>query len=154
MLKQDILDAVDFEVSLTKLVLKRTWAHKHTTTLIHTGKSSATVSGVIKLTDKHLLADDYTTLQNDIRHQIAHLVTGITHKHDFSWQYIANKLQVQSSLIRLNVKEVEECKYCNTFTVLAVSKMCHQCKTIHDAILLDENIALKILHDIGEHNEY
>ena len=150
MLKQDIEEAVDFEVSLTKLVLKRTWAHKHTNTQVVTGKSSATVSGVIKLTDKHLLADDYTTLQNDIRHQIAHLVTGITHKHDFSWQYIANKLQVQSSLIRLNVKEVEECKYCNTFTVLAVSKMCHQCKTIYDAVSLNTDIAYAIITEIED----
>ena len=147
--KQDLQDAVDFEVQLTKLVLKRSWAHDYTSMTVITGKSSATVSGIIKLTDKHLESEDRSALSNDIKHQIAHLISGVSNKHNFSWQFIANKLYVKSELIKLKAKEVKECKYCNRLTVLAHSGLCHQCKTIKDAILLDESVALKILYNIG-----
>ena len=147
--KQDILDCVEFELQLTKLRLKRKWTHEYTSTKVASGKSDATVGGVIKITDKHLESDDLEALTNDVRHQIAHLISGISHGHNFNWQFIANKLGVQSELIRLKAKEVEECKYCKQYTVLHASQMCHQCKSIHDHILLNENVAIEILHDIG-----
>ncbi len=150
MLDREIVDAVEFEVALTKiLLLDRSWVHPYTSMIVVSGKSNATIKGVIKLTDKYLVSDDRKELTNDIRHQIAHLISGIRCEHNFSWQYIANKLNVKSKLIKIKAKELVECKYCGTLTVLIKSGMCHQCKHIYDAILLDENVTFKILHDIG-----
>ena len=150
MLNIEIQDTVEFEVALTKiLLLNRSWAHKYTSMIIVSGKSNATIKGVIKLTDKYLISENRKELTNDIRHQIAHLISGIRHEHNFNWQYIANKLNVKSDLIKIKAKELVECKYCDILTVLVKSGMCHQCKHIYDAILLDETIVFKILHDIG-----
>lgn len=149
MLKSELQDAVDFEIQLTKLLLKRSWAHDYTSMIVVSGKSDATVGGVIKLTDKWLESEDRSALSHDIKHQIAHLISGVSQKHSFAWQFIANKLYCKDELIKLKAKEVKECKYCGRFTVLLSSGLCNQCKTIKDAILLDENVAFKILHDIG-----
>ena len=149
MLKCELQDAVDFEVELTKLVLKRSWAHEYTSMTVVSGKSDATVGGVIKLSDKWLDSEDRSALSNDIKHQIAHLISGISQEHNFPWQFIANKLYVKSDLIKLRAKEVEECELCGEFTMLVKSKRCHQCKMIEDAVLLNEKVALKVLHNIG-----
>lgn len=149
MLKNELQDAVDFEVQLTKLLLKRSWVHDYANMIVVSGKSDATVGGVIKLTDKWLESDDRVALSHDIKHQIAHLITGVSHGHNFNWQFIANKLYCKDELIELKAKEVKECTYCGRFTVLTHSSLCSQCKTIKDAILLDEDVALKILYDIG-----
>jgi len=149
MLHNEIKDAVGFEVTLSNLLLDRSWAHKYTATLIISGKSSVTMGGVIKITDKHLQSDDYKALRQDIRHQIAHLVSGVQCNHNFNWQFIANKLGVKSELIKLKAKEVVECEYCNKLTVLISPKRCAECKHIEDAVLLNEETALKVLRSIG-----
>ena len=150
MLKSELQDAVDFEVQLTKLLLERSWAHEYTSMAVVSGKSSATVSGVIKLTDKWLDSEDRMMLSNDIKHQIAHLISGVKHDHNFSWQYIANKLGVISEHIKLKAKEVKECGLCGQFTVLVKSERCYQCKTIEDAVLLNPDVAALVLINIGE----
>jgi hypothetical protein len=146
----ELQDAVDFEVKLTKLILKRAWAHEYTSMMVVAGKSVATVSGVMKLTDKHLLGDDHGALANDIKHQIAHFISGIRNEHNFNWQFIANKLGVTSELIELRVKEVQECRYCGEFTVLVKARMCHKCKTMYDAVSINTDLAYLIITDIEE----
>jgi len=150
MLQSDIQDVIDFEIALTKIVLKRNWAHPYTAFSLVKGKSSATVSGVIRLTDKHLLSEDRNALQNDVRHQIAHLITGVRHKHSFSWQYIANKLLVESRHIRITAKEVTECKLCGKLTVLVRSQRCPSCKAIEDVVRNNKETVLKILELYNE----
>lgn len=145
MLKQEIQDAVDFEVALTKLVIKRSWAHNYTALKIVSGKSSATVSGVIKLTDTH---DDSVALRNDIRHQIAHLITGVKCGHNFAWQFMANKLGVTSEHIKLKAKETVECTYCGEYTVFVKSRMCHTCKQIHETVTANPELTRKILEEL------
>ena len=103
MLNSEVKDAVLFEVTLAKILLNRTWAHQYTSTRIVIGKSGATVSGIIRIHDKHY---DPTILRNDIRHQIAHLIAGVKHEHNFNWQFIARKLCVESDLNKLKAKEV------------------------------------------------
>jgi len=149
--KQDLQDAVDFEVELAKLVLKdRSWSHEYKSMAVVSGKSDATVSGIIRLTDKWLLSDDRPGLANDIKHQIAHLIAGIRHEHTFTWQYIANKLYVKSDLIKLKAKETKECEYCGKLTVLINPPRCHQCKTIEDAVTLNPDVAAAVLQNLGE----
>lgn len=149
MLNIEIQDTVEFEVALTKiLLLNRSWTHKYTSMIIVSGKSNATIKGVIKLTDKHLISEDRKELTNDIRHQIAHLVSGIRHEHNFNWQYIANKLHVESDLIKIKAKELVECKYCDILTVLVKSGICHQCKKVHNIIIENPKLVRKILKEI------
>ena len=149
--KQDLQDAVDFEVALAKLVLKdRSWAHNYKSMVVASGKSDATVSGVIKLTDKWLASDDRADLANDIKHQIAHLIAGVRHEHTFPWQYIANKLYVKSEYITLKAKETKECEYCGKLTVFINPPRCHQCKTIEDAVTSNPDVAAAILQKLGE----
>ncbi len=149
MLKSEIQDAVNFEVQLTNIILDRSWAHKYIAMMVVSGKSDATVGGVIKLTDKHLQDDDFTALRNDIKHQIAHLISGVKCEHEFPWQFIANKLGCKDELIKLKAKEVKECELCGTLTLLTRPCRCAQCKHIEDAVLLNEEVALKVLHNIG-----
>ena len=150
MLKSEIQDAVDFEVALTKIVLQRSWAHEYTSLSIAPGKSGATVSGVMKLTDKWLESDDRVALTNDIRHQIAHFISGISNEHNFNWQFIANKLHVKSKLIKLKAKEVKECELCGAFTVLVKAQRCYQCKIIEEAVKSNPDVAALVLELIGE----
>jgi hypothetical protein len=150
MILSEIQDAVDFEVRLTKLILKRAWAHEYTSVKVASGKSDATVSGVIKITDKHLLSDDHEALTNDVRHQIAHLISGIKCGHNFNWQYIANKLLVKSDLIKLKAKEVVECVYCGEFTVFTKLKMCNTCMKVHEVITNHPKTVKLILNKLEE----
>ena len=150
MLENELQDAVDFEVQLTKLVLKRSWAHPYKSMTVVSGKSGATVSGVIQLTDKWLLSEDRAGLSNDIKHQIAHLVAGVRHEHTFSWQFIANKLYVKSKYITLKAKETRECELCGTLTVFVNPPRCHQCKSIEDAVTSNPDVAAAVLQKLGE----
>jgi len=146
--EQEISDIVIFETRLARLILKRKWAHEYTEFTLHKGKSTATVSGLIKLTDTHLLGSTHEEVTNDARHQIAHLITGIAHKHDFSWQFIANKILHTSPLIALRAKETQECEYCNTLTALTHPPRCTTCKKIEDAVKLNPEVAALILERI------
>ena len=96
--EQEIREIFEEEHRLVLLILEHEnvysrWTHPFKSLEFINAKSSygkASSKGVIKISRIFIGTREYTSLRDTIRHELAHLIVGNSHKHDFMWKQITH----------------------------------------------------------------
>jgi hypothetical protein len=142
--EHDIAEAFDFELQLTKLLLKdEAWKHEPKRFILSNAKlSKALPNGVVRISDKYIGTRDYVDLRYDLRCLFADMHCGFVKRDKFLWQRIAKKL---GAITETDAIDLTECELCGKLTPLTRTKRCMVCRQIEEAVLKNPALARKIL---------
>ena len=139
-----IIDAVDFQLELSKILFTRPWKCKFKEVRFTKSKDSkAERNGIIRISyDK---CHDYKTLIHEINCLLVDLHTNLAKRNSFLWQHPAKELGL---IAEVTADDYAECELCGCLTPLTRSKRCVPCRRMEEDIKQWPDVARKILDRI------